>query len=72
MGAKEKRSPDQNTEQGISDKVRPKPAEELYVYKDSGVFERQGHIPVWLLVVAAVLLIWGIYYLIAYWRNSVG
>jgi hypothetical protein len=39
----------------------------VFYYKDSGIRERHGKIPLWLLAVTVVLIIWGIYYLVAYW-----
>ncbi len=35
--------------------------------KDSGIRERHGRIPPWLLAVAVILLVWGIYYLVTFW-----
>ncbi|HOG17546.1 MAG TPA: cbb3-type cytochrome c oxidase N-terminal domain-containing protein [Syntrophales bacterium] len=31
----------------------------------------EGRVPAWLMVIYAVLLVWGIYYLVAYWGDSV-
>lgn len=41
--------------------------ESVYYYGDSGIEERHGHVPLWLWAVAAALVVWGIYYLAAYW-----
>jgi len=41
--------------------------EEIYLYKDSGIRERHGAVPLWLHLVAYGLLIWGFYYTIKYW-----
>ena len=30
----------------------------------------EGGIPVWLIVVYAILILWGIYYLVAYWSGG--
>jgi N-terminal domain of cytochrome oxidase-cbb3, FixP len=40
---------------------------ETYTYKDSGIRERHGRVPIWLQLVAYGLFIWGIYYTIKYW-----
>lgn len=40
----------------------------VYSYETAGITEREGHVPKWLWGVAISLLIWGIYYLIAYWQ----
>ncbi len=42
--------------------------EPVFYYQDSGILERHGKIPLWLLGVVVVLLIWGIYYLVTYWK----
>ncbi len=44
------------------------PRGEVFVYKDSGIRERHGRIPPWLVAVAVALIIWGVYYLVAFWR----
>lgn len=49
---------------------REKPAEpedDIHVYSHSGIRERQGAIPMWLLLVVIGLLIWSVYYTIRYW-----
>ncbi len=55
----------------MTDAENKKPEKEqentTYEYKDAGIKERHGKVPLWLWVVAAVLLIWGIYYTIKYW-----
>lgn len=40
---------------------------ELFIYKDSGIQERHGHVPAWLWLVVVALIAWGIYYTVAYW-----
>jgi hypothetical protein len=42
--------------------------EETYVYKSAGIYEREGRVPLWLLLVIIGLLVWGVYYLIYYWH----
>ncbi len=39
----------------------------VFLYKDSGIQERTGQVPPWLWAVFAILIIWGIYYLITFW-----
>ncbi|HKB60047.1 MAG TPA: hypothetical protein VKC56_08400 [Gallionellaceae bacterium] len=39
----------------------------VFLYKDSGIREKHGHVPLWLWGVVVALLIWGVYYTIAYW-----
>ncbi|BBJ00603.1 hypothetical protein FGKAn22_22950 [Ferrigenium kumadai] len=41
--------------------------ESVYSYGVSGIEERHGHVPLWLWGVAVVLVLWGVYYLIANW-----
>lgn len=47
------------------------PADSVHVYETAGIMEREGHVPLWLWAVVAVLLIWGLYYLVAYWSIPV-
>ncbi len=42
-------------------------ANPVFYYKDSGILERHGKVPFWLILVLIALVIWSIYYLIAYW-----
>ncbi len=42
-------------------------ANPVFYYKDSGILERHGKVPLWLTLVLIALVIWSIYYLIAYW-----
>ena len=41
--------------------------DDLYHYKDAGISEHHGRIPVWLVLVAVGLIVWGIYYTVRYW-----
>jgi hypothetical protein len=43
----------------------------LYSYQSAGITEREGHVPVWLWIVTAALLVWGVYYLVSYWNAPV-
>ena len=36
-------------------------------YAGGAIQSHHGHVPVWLLVVYAVLFIWALYYLVVYW-----
>jgi hypothetical protein len=44
----------------------------VYTYESAGIAERQGNVPIWLWVVVVSLLIWGAYYLHAYWNAPIG
>ncbi len=52
--------------------TRPRPSDvpghSVYAYESAGITEREGHVPLWLWLVVVSLLIWGIYYLAAYWN----
>jgi len=39
----------------------------LYKYSDSGIQEREGKIPTWLIFVAIGLAVWSVYYTVVYW-----
>ena len=41
--------------------------EELEEYGGGAIEARHGYIPIWLLVVYAVLFLWGMYYAYTYW-----
>jgi hypothetical protein len=43
----------------------------VYRYESAGIAEREGSVPAWLWAVAAALLTWGFYYLVAYWSAPV-
>ena len=43
----------------------------VYTYESAGIAERKGHIPIWLWLVVASLLVWGVYYLVTYWNAPV-
>jgi hypothetical protein len=49
-----------------SDRERPE-EEPVYLYKEAGIRERHGSIPLWLTLVSIGLLAWGVYYMIRYW-----
>jgi hypothetical protein len=41
-----------------------------YVYRHAGIQERDGRIPLWLLMVCIGLIVWSIYYTIRYWSEG--
>ena len=41
-----------------------------YLYWHAGIRERDGSIPVWLMLVVIGLLIWSVYYTVRYWSAS--
>ncbi|MEH2507835.1 MULTISPECIES: hypothetical protein [unclassified Bradyrhizobium] len=45
----------------------PAENEEMEEYAGGTIESRHGYIPIWLLVVYAVLFIWALYYLVVYW-----
>jgi hypothetical protein len=47
--------------------VRESSHPELEEYAGGSIMARVGYIPAWLLVVYAVLFVWGLYYLVVYW-----
>lgn len=44
----------------------------VYTYESAGIAEREGNVPLWLWVVVVSLVIWGGYYLLAYWNAPGG
>ena len=44
--------------------------EEIHRYEYSGIEERKGKVPGWLIVVYLALSIWAIYYLWTYWYHA--
>lgn len=44
--------------------------EEIHRYEYSGIEERVGKVPGWLIVVYLVLSVWAIYYLRTYWYHA--
>ena len=45
-------------------------ADEIHRYEYSGIEERLGKVPKWLIIVYAALTVWGIYYLWAFWSHA--
>ncbi len=43
----------------------------VYSYESAGISEHEGNVPLWLWGVVGALLIWGVYYLIAYWSEPI-
>ena len=61
---------DQTGKQHETGSEQAKPA--YYYYKDVGIREHHGYIPLWLWAVALVLVIWSVYYMIVYWSPPPG
>jgi hypothetical protein len=49
------------------DKERCEEENQPYLYRYAGIEERDGRIPLWLTLVVVGLLLWSVYYTIAYW-----
>ena len=49
-----------------------KTEEEEYTYQTSGIRERKGFIPLWLLLLATTLICWGVVYLAQNWSPPLG
>lgn len=49
---------------------KAKKANEVFLYHDAGLTERRGYVPYWLKLVTLSLIVWGLYYLWAYWSPS--
>jgi hypothetical protein len=60
----------ERTEESRRSEAVKVPQKEVYRYEHSGIAERHGTIPGWLLLVAIALLIWGVYYTIKYWNTG--
>ena len=43
---------------------------DIHTYEYSGIQERTGKVNGWLVVVYAALLIWGVWYLITFWKHA--
>ncbi|MBI3582172.1 MAG: hypothetical protein HY098_08910 [Nitrospinae bacterium] len=41
-------------------------------YKDSGIREKHGYVPLWLWGVVIALVIWAVYYTVKYWSPPPG
>ena len=51
--------------------MSPEPEREsVEEYAGGEIRVRRGGVNIWLLVVYAVLAVWGVWYLLAYWRPS--
>jgi hypothetical protein len=44
--------------------------DQTYVYRHAGIREREGRIPLWLMLVCIGLILWSIYYAIRYWSEG--
>lgn len=45
-------------------------SEGAYLYRYAGIQEREGRIPLWLLLVVVSLIIWSVYYTVRYWSDG--
>ena len=61
------RREDQAVDRHFHSEKKREEAKKQYLYHDAGLFERHGYVPWWLQCVAVALIIWSIYYTIAYW-----
>src|SRR3569832_493569 len=61
------RREDQAVDRHFHSEKKREEAKKQYLYHDAGLFERHGYVPWWLQGVAVALIIWSIYYSIAYW-----
>lgn len=53
---------------GEDPRDEPGEQEPVYSYETADLTEREGRVPLWLWLVVVVLVIWGVYYMIANWR----
>src|SRR3569832_1757101 len=58
---------DQAVDRHFHSEKKREEAKKQYLYHDAGLFKRHGYVPWWLQCVAVALIIWSIYYSIAYW-----
>jgi hypothetical protein len=49
--------------------MKPEKDHDIHTYEYSGIQERSGKVPMWLIVVYVALSAWAIYYLCAYWTH---
>jgi hypothetical protein len=54
-------------EEGRKNKAGEPQQKDTYVYGETGIREKHGAIPLWLIAVAAGLIAWAIYYAVTYW-----
>lgn len=47
-----------------------RPSDEINRYEFSGIEERHGIVPAWLIAVFTVLGVWMVYYLVRFWRPT--
>ncbi len=45
-------------------------SEKAYLYRHAGIREREGGIPLWLMLVCIGLIVWSVYYMIRYWSEG--
>ena len=60
-----------NDAQSVAADIAEEAADEKpYLYKEAGIMEGQGKIPLWLKLVAIGLVLWSVYYTIKYWSTG--
>ncbi|MBA3614447.1 MAG: hypothetical protein H0W49_16375 [Nitrospirales bacterium] len=52
------------------DKKTEDGSDKSYLYRHAGIREREGGIPLWLMLVCIGLIVWSVYYTIRYWSES--
>ena len=52
------------------DKKMKDESDEAYLYRHAGIREREGRIPLWLMLVCIGLIVWSVYYTIQYWSEG--
>lgn len=58
---------DQAIDAHTNDAGRREKAKETYAYRWSGIFERHGYVPRWLIIAWLLVVVWSLFYLWSYW-----
>jgi len=53
----------------VQDEGKKDDSEEISHYEFSGIDERHGRLPKWLVFVYGAMLIWMVYYLVRFWTD---
>jgi hypothetical protein len=56
-------------EEPEKDKKTEDGSDKAYLYRHAGIREREGGIPLWLMLVCIGLIVWSVYYTIRYWSE---
>jgi hypothetical protein len=62
----------QQSDPDTQQEKEPRKEGDIFLYKDSGIQENHGYIPIWLVLVAIALVVWAVYYTVAYWGPPPG